>query len=259
MKPKLAIYGDSWTQPRPPASAWGISDTSTDNYNIEDCWAWNPILTNKYDITNFGNLGTDVASYHEMFMETHSEYDAIVFIITDPNIIGYKVKKFKFYYTPDKHEKSSPVNYLRTNSKLTENDKNQVLEIYENLKGYCKHIMNVNLHHAGTAGLVNEIELIRLDAVVLPSFENKYHFNKFNNFCLNHINEMEKRAFGFDDPSDQVLKKNIDLRHSHMTNENNILFANYIYRRLQGEKINLTLDYFYKPNNNDIGRYFKPL
>ena len=206
MKPKLGIYGDSWTQPRPPASAWGVTDTSTDNYDIADCWAWDPILADNYEITNFGNTGTDIVSYHEMFMETHNEYDAVVFIATDPNIIGYKVKEYKFYYTPDKSEKNSPVHFIRTNNRLTENDRTRVLEIYENLKGYYKYIMNINLHHAGVAGLVGEIELIRPDAVVLPTFENKYHFNKFNNFSLNHINEMEIKAFGFGKFLDDFFK-----------------------------------------------------
>jgi hypothetical protein len=259
MKPKLAIYGDSWTRHRPPSSAWGISDTSIDNYNVEDCWAWNPILTDNYAITNFGNTGTDVASYHKMFMDTHNEFDAVVFIATDPNIVGYKIKGYNFYYTPDKHEKNSPVHFLRTINMLTEDEKKHVLELYEDLKGYYKHIMNVDLHHAGVAGLVNEVQLTRPDAVVLPSFKNKYYFNKFNNFCLYHINEMEMRAFGVEEFADDFFKKHIELRHSHMTNENNILFAEYIYRRLQGEKIDLTLDYFYKPSKDDIDRYFKPL
>jgi hypothetical protein len=259
MKPKLAIYGDSWTQPRPPASAWGVTDTSTDKYNITDCWAWNPILTDNYAITNFGNTGTDVASYHKMFMETHHKFDAIVFIAANPNIVGYKFKQYNFYYTPEKGEKDSPVNFLRSANLLTDEDKQQVLKIYEHLRGYCKHIINLDLQHAGVAGLVDEVMSTRPDAVVLPSFKNKYYFNKFNNFCLSNIMEMEIECFGIQEEASEFFKTHMELRHSHMTNENNILFANYIYKRLQGEKIDLTLDYFYKPTPEDLHRYFKPI
>ena len=260
MKPKLAIYGDSWTQPRPPASAWGITNSSTDKYNITDCWAWNPILTDNYAITNFGNTGTDVASYHEIFMETHHKYDAVVFIATNPNLIGYSYKNYKFYYTPNKHDKNSPVNFLRTiqgDSIFSDDDRKEILRIYNSIKDYSANVMNINLHHSGAAGLVNEVQLTRPDAIVLPSFENKYYFNMFNNFCLNHINEMEMNYFGITEFADDFFKNHLELRHSHMTNENNIRFANYIHQRLQGEKIDLTLDYFYKPTPDDIHRYFK--
>lgn len=69
---------------------------------------------------------------------------------------------------------------------------------------------------------------------------------------MSQIMKKEQQAWGFDIVPEG---KYIDYRTCHMTEENNIIFANLVSRWIEGEPMNLNLNEFVTPS---MERYIKP-
>jgi hypothetical protein len=71
-KPTLAIYGDSFGDPR---------------WVENDYLAWPELLEQHYNITNYAFTGTGLWWSYDKFIDTHQRYDQIIFVVTVPGRI----------------------------------------------------------------------------------------------------------------------------------------------------------------------------
>lgn len=71
-KPTLAIYGDSFGDPK---------------WVENDYFAWPELLEQHYDITNYAFTGTGLWWSYDKFVETHKQYDYSIVVVTVPGRI----------------------------------------------------------------------------------------------------------------------------------------------------------------------------
>jgi hypothetical protein len=76
-KPTLAIYGDSFADPR-----WVENDYP----------AWSELLEENFTVTNFSFTGTGMWWSYDKFIETHEKFDTVVFVVTVPGRIHIECK-----------------------------------------------------------------------------------------------------------------------------------------------------------------------
>lgn len=68
----VVIYSDSWADPKVR-----YSHTNIDNV------AWSDIIAKDFNITNHARAGSSIFYSYRKFLETHEEFDKIIFVVTD--------------------------------------------------------------------------------------------------------------------------------------------------------------------------------
>lgn len=248
MTPKLVIYGDSFAK-----SSGFAQHLNHELAKPNLCWSGSSILTDNYEIDNFSSHGGDFYSYYDMFINNHEKYDRIVFIVTDHTRIGFEYKN-KHFCLSGLHNFEQDRDWAIQHFD-NEFDKLKVNELFESARIHIMYTIRDKLYEAGTARLIKEIQEIRPDAVIIPAFENQYLDKEiFNDFFLCQVHNMETYIYNISDNFNQFL----DLRPAHMSIENNEILANYVYNRLQGNNMKLSLDMFVKPKPEEKTRYFIP-
>jgi hypothetical protein len=246
MKPKLAIYGDSHAQPASNAITrghWLAQD--------ELCWAYNPIITSNYNVTNFANSGADFYSYYEMFCNDHGNYDKIIFIVTQHTRLGFKYKD-KSFCLSSPHSYNVDLSWAEDQFD-NEIDKARIREIYYSAYIHFMYRMHDKFYEAGVAKLVEEMQEIRSDMIIVPAFYNRYLDKKYNGFFMGQVGSLDQDFFGIGGDEYSNLK---DLRPAHMTIENNKIFADLMYKKLQGENIEWSIDHFVLPKPEEKSKYY---
>ena len=241
MKPKLAIYGDSYTREA------SFPDTKSYEDKIKEVWSHNKILTDEYDITNYGIPGSDFMYSFDKFENTHSNYDKVIFVVTSPY-------RHHFYIDDTVYFISSYDSIdLGIKFRYADNDENAIKyeEIATSLKNHYIYTLSDHLYAAGQEKLVEKMQKERPDIIVVYAFNNRYI--EESNFFLAGITAMENKVF------DINLEYNFDCRPAHMTIENNIIFAEYIKQRLDGKDVKISMDDFKKPNPVEQLKYFEKI
>lgn len=244
---KLGIYGDSWVNP-----AYVYINTDAKPGPIHECWSYHPILRDKFDVTIHSTRGQDFYSTYSVFKKTHMNFDRIVFVVTDSLRTSFEIYGKSFLITPKdietdfENNKADAELHIKDAKKLEE-----VVRLLNSLKNYYLYINRDEFMDAGVARLVEEIKMIRPDAEIFPAFHNRF----IPGFKLIEIASYESTTLGVD----KNLHEFIDLRHAHMTKENNEIFAKIVRRGLEGEKIELYLDMFQKPSIDERNKYFIPI
>jgi hypothetical protein len=68
----VAIYSDSWSDPKVR-----YSNDPIDNI------AWPDIISEHYNVTNYARAGTSIYYSYRKFLETHEDFNKIIFVVTD--------------------------------------------------------------------------------------------------------------------------------------------------------------------------------
>jgi hypothetical protein len=241
MKPKLGIYGDSYTREASFPSSRPFDE------KIQEVWSYNKILTDKYDITNHGIPGSDFMYSYNEFKKTYHLYDKIIFVVTSH-------QRHHFYIDSDPYFISDFENIdFSITIKKNEQDKNAVMyeNILNSMKFHYVYTMQDELYAAGVTRLVEEMKKVRPDIIVEYAFTNQ--FTDPTQFSLIQVSELENKIFEVN------LKKYKDCRPAHMTIENNIIFAEYIKKRLDGNDIKISIDDFKNPHLLDKFKYFEEI
>jgi hypothetical protein len=239
-KPKLAIYGDSFASLMPE-----FYQPHTNNNYV---WYKDSVLTENYDITNYGEPGIDFMYCYHRFIDTHHNYDNVVFVVTAANRLGfyYKNNYLKFSMISDVADR------LKTAQRLSPND-NELHSAINAVEYYFKYYLNTTHSEAAQATLIEKIQEVRPDAVVVYGFENSFIPTslKFNLAHLSYHYEI-----GLLNPNGDFWQEHGDMRNSHMTAKNNEIFANYISNRLKGLDVNLTYDDFKQATLEEKHMYY---
>jgi hypothetical protein len=242
MKPKLGIYGDSWVN-------LAVKKVLPKEY----CWTYNPILLENYDIIRHPRTsGMDFYTAFDYFKKTHEECDNVVFVATNALRQGFVQDKTN--YTISSYYQSEQALIDDFSSEIEKHnliDQEKIKKILKAIRTCLLYIPKDELYEAGQAKLMEEIKKIKSTAIVIPAFENRFITETY--LCQIHNMEIESMGITIDEH-----QKLWDLRHAHMTKENNEIFANYIYDRLQGKDIKLSLDMFVKSKPEEKSKYFAP-
>lgn len=240
---KLAIYGDSYAK-----TYKGLRIDTPD-----ECWATHTVLTTNYSITNYSlSIQNDFYSQYQAFIETQKNYDQIVFIITESTRFSFKYKKLNIAVTGAPDEEAMIDNILKANASL---NVDEYLDVYKSMFNFKLYAQHKFVFDAAQAKLYENIMNIRPDTVAMPAFENEFLDDKFNNFNLGYVSRLERIGMGMDKINDDNII--IDVRHAHMTRENNQIFADYIIRRLKNESVSISIDDFVQPGPELKSTYFK--
>ena len=223
----LAIFGDSYAR----SDATDIQEKS-----------WHEFMDG-YHITNFGDPGSCLWYSYDLFLQNHSKFDKIIFLVTSPNRItltgptviyrnqNYKTAKIKIELTTGKE-----------------------LEQYKTVRDYYELIHDVRKDAVTHQLMVSDIKQIRLDAVVYPCFDNTwshesplYNITKFEDQYLGMTPEMRR----------ELYRKGLrDSRACHMIEENNKVVAKMFLSKLSG--VDNTLGQLIPPTK-DVNYYYQSL
>jgi len=219
---KLAIFGDSYAR----KDGTDISEKS-----------WHEFIEG-YDVTNYGEPGTDLWFSYSLFLKHHKNFEKIIFLVTAPHRITLSSEKCKIY--PNQ-------NYTTASIKL-ESATGVAHEQYKALVDYYELIHNKDKEEYVYSILVDNINKIRPDVVVYPCFDNTWSID----IPLYDITRYEDGFLGITDQiRNNYYRKGLrDSRACHMTEANNRIVADLFVAKLSGLNKILTLDYLVKPANN---------
>ena len=229
---KIGIFGDSYAN---------LKENTTPT--------WVDILSEKYNITNFGIPGSGLFYSINEIKKHHLKYDKIILVVTDPGrlqlpdwIDAGKDKLNKFFTGLYDFKLVVP----------TSNFTNEVIK--EAVKQYFIYLQNQVYDRYVHSLMVADIKTIRPNIILIPSFGSSSFV--FTGASMYDITLKENTAWGFADPA-IIAEKYRDRRNCHMTAENNVIFAGEVEKWINGEPVHINLDDFVITTNKDF--YLKKL
>lgn len=150
---KLAIYGDSFTDP------YIIDDESIHLKNT----AWVNLLKSDYDVTLYGKAGSSIYYSFSLFKKTYHLYDKILFLPTSHTRWPVAIDNNRFYpglstVTQDINTLSLLRNTFRTNKQL------------HALKGFYQYLLTESMEESmkdWSRLMINDIKHTRSDTVFI--------------------------------------------------------------------------------------------
>jgi hypothetical protein len=234
MKTTLGIFGDSFASQQLPMH---------NNYP-----SWVDILSNSYQVTCHSIVYENSLYESKMlFDQFYTNYDKIVFVITDPYRFQLQLTS-GYYYTVSNVDDCSVLQERLNISKFTED--------WYKLE-YAKQWTMLDPHPLGKYKnyvqlcTIEDILDLRSDTVLIPAFNNSI---PQQSACLNDIRSKELEQLTL--PKD-FFKQYIDLRPCHMTAFNNNVFAQQVDRILQGTNNSINLSDYEAIPADQFDIYFK--
>jgi hypothetical protein len=234
---KVAVFGDSWAK-----------ELGTEN-KLNTSPAWWSILSNTYDLTNFGLSGSSTYYSYEKFEEVHNQFDKVIFIASTPGRIHLpnELKLTSMHIGGTKRfQVTSLSDAENTLSFLQQRDPSATTDIskLQAIVTYYSTVMNIKEQELINNMYQRMVKYIRgNDALVIDSLPVLYPISKF-----------ETNHWGIDLPT--IFQQGFrEHRKCHMSEENNVMLASEINTWLTTGEFNLTTEKFVIPRD-DWTRYF---
>jgi hypothetical protein len=241
MKETVAIFGDSFA----------YSIVYEEEIGRRTLWA--DVLKEKYEVTNYGRAGSNLYFSYTEFLKHQHLYDHIVFVITCPGRIWLSKKSV---HKTHKHSNYRFIsNYYHAKGHLAE--LGSITAFYETIRSieaacnYFLYVQDLEYETCIHNLLIKEIINVRQNTILIPAFEDSWTSGPYK-WSMRQIMEKEEKHWGFNIIPDNKYK---DYRTCHMTEENNIIFADVVSRWIEGESINFNIDEFVTPS---MERYVIP-
>ena len=225
---KIAIFGDSYS------STYGDG-------GVKPYPSWSSMLAENYDVRNFSENGSSLYYMKLLFDKHQQDFDKIVFCITAPGRLEFKVdtlknnsKYFPWYqHIPTIHIIQSRLAI----PELTEFDKKRYKILYE----YLLEIQDFEQEQYHHTMLVKDIINQRPDTILIPGFPTSL---TDQTDCLENITRFEDTFFN---------KKTgfyRDSRSCHMSLENNKIIFNNVNETIvnNNNRISLNIKQFKQPS-----------
>lgn len=199
---------------------------------------WPILLKEKYTtVDNFSQAGSDIYFSYKNFLENYKKYDKNIFVVTSS---GRKsiFKNDSWLHFP--------------NRLLAEriNDRSEGIEKYISSAAieWFRYILDYKREDFFHKLIVNKINKLDNNCMIIHSFDN------YNSLGLINIYKMENKSWNTNIfPGD---RKNIDLRHCHMTKENNEIMSNIISQCIENsQEFKLNFSDFLEPKLEDFKNY----
>jgi hypothetical protein len=227
---KIAIFGDSYA--------------STYAHNHAKPYpSWSEMLLTKYDVVNFSENGSSLYYMKRIFDREHRKFDKIVFCITAPTRLEFKVETLEknLNYTPW-YQHIPTIHTIKQRlqiPELTELDKKRYKILYD----YILEIQDLEQEQYKHTMMLNDITTQRQDTILIPAFPTSID-GQTN--CLEDITRFEDSIFN------KTTGTYFDGRLCHMSLENNKVVFDIVEDALliNKTKINLSRDKFVEPSAN---------
>jgi len=222
---KLAIYGDSFAEINPP--------------RIEH--SWQQLLANKLNCSMncYGLNSSSIFYSYRKFLETYSNYDIIVFLVTEPNRYA---KTFHISSTNENIFVSNvfAIDYVKKNFKLTWEENKHLDKFYNYFD-----IMDEEYHNEASDCMLHRMDSLHSKIIFYPCFSNSYNAARWQSsgldpkFSLYNFVISGWKAFGYDEHFG-VHRENPETTNSHLTPEHNIFLSELLYQKIQSNVWNFT-------------------
>lgn len=148
---KLAIYGDSYFDPK-----HGHNDPTLEKY------AWVNLLKEHYDVIIFGKVASGVYYSFKKFLDTHSDFDRIIFGATVSARWGHGF---------DVNGKERHFNNLMATKNFLNSNLNQypdhLIKQIKALNDYYNYLVDLEHTNIMKNLMVDEVKRIRPDAIIM--------------------------------------------------------------------------------------------
>jgi hypothetical protein len=224
---KIAIFGDSYSSIRGAG-------------NVVYYPSWATMLSKVYDVRNFSENGSSLYYMKLLFDKHQQDFDKIVFCITAPGRILFKVDTLMNNPKYDSWYQHIPtIHVIEPRMKLpelTDLDRKRYKILYE----YLLEIQDFEQEQYFHTMLVKDIINQRPDTILIPAFPTSITDQVD---CLENITVFE----------DKILNKKtgfyVDSRPCHMSLENNKIIFNNVNETIVNNhnRINLDIKQFKEP------------
>lgn len=237
---KIAVYGDSFACVHP-------------DFKSACAFAWFNLLQEllpESSITSYGKGASSVYYSYKKFLETHDQYDIIIFLVTEPN------RYPKEYLDSNNnshhfHSLAGIEHFMLTNKSMVDT------RFLENLKGWF--IMNDDEYALDMSELMlKDIENIRPNTIFFPCFTNSMiqeRMDKCDNISMFKILHMQFDKLNAVINVYDTMRDNDERLSCHFTPEFNKAIANSFAKRIStgqwnwNDLNNITL-------TNDLNYYY---
>jgi hypothetical protein len=236
---KIGVFGDSF--------AANVEDYYTHNTTP----SWVDILTSKYKLTNFARTGSSLCFSVENFIKHHEEFDKVIFVVTSqgrltlvpPTFDLYNSKSFR-QFVPSITIVEMAMEELKNIEPKFQLYKSHLEKMYTACYDYFLYVMNDNHDRIIHNALLNEIKNKRKnDLILIPGAHNSI---TDLDFSIAQIQDKENQYWKYN------FEKNVrDIRHCHMSAENNEILAQQAMKWLTGSPVYININDFVLPNNKE--------
>lgn len=224
---------------------------------------WPEIIESKYQTKHHAQAGSSLIFSVNEFMKYHSYYDKIIFVLTQPGRVLLnneieelcnKIHKRGWHHIAGISDTSRKLK----NFSLENSDFALIKKAFHAAQNYYYFIQRqeneIYLHKL----MIEDIKKIRSDIIFIPAFATSFG-NYENITSMWQIMEKEDAHWRTDPANHKYFADNYsDLRHCHLTEENNFIFAEKVFQWLNGNSVVINLDDFVCPKD-PITRYFIPI
>lgn len=209
-------------------------------------WFEKDIILEKYQLVSYAKKGSDITWSYKLFLEHHEKFEKNIFIVTESTRHSFKVGNHTLHVS-----NIDVIDHLKDQIKDF-----KIQAILNSLKQHYVYSMSIDLYDFGLAGMVEHVKQLRPDTIIVFGFNN-HSIKKITgtNFYLSQVSMMELENFEIN--FDWMKKEAIgEGRSAHLTDENNIIFAEYIRKVLDGLAVSIDIEDFRVPDKKEAGRYF---
>jgi hypothetical protein len=160
------------------------------------------------DADIYAQSGSDLYFSYNQFVNNHKNYDKCIFVVTSP--FRYSTNTNGWIHTASYEDAIEKMSFAKDSA-----DKRYFKSLSNFFKDvYYKDTDRVELLHNA---IINSVKLIRPDTLFINAFPD-----------LKKVYDLELAAWKTSHEESQDYKKYIDLRHCHMTNDNNEILSQFI-------------------------------
>lgn len=230
---KIAILGDSYSS--------SIAFQGANHFK-----SWSELLTRKYEVNNYSENGSSLYYMKSMFFDKiYNEYEKIIFCITAPGRITFKVDTAErnpeyvpwYRHIPTIWTIDARIHQIK---ELTDLDKKRYKILYD----YILEIQDIEYEEYIHRMMVLDILKKRPDALLIPAFPTSL-VDQVD--CLENVTKMEDAVFG------KRTGFYGDERKCHMSAKNNEILADLVEKALLSDdvRVDLQLGNFVKPSPSE--------
>lgn len=230
---KVGIFGDSFA-------------CIPKKYSFNPTKSWPEIVLERYNTGSncHGKPSTDLLYSVNKFKSYQIHYDKIIFVVTNPGRLRAPERTYEAYNEDDQEYINSTINLTSVEYCINELKNKRVggelLGILEAARSYYIHLndhhKNLYLHYL----MLQDIKRIRSDVILIPAF-----VDSLPGYSITPMSEISEFEFKYWDR--RYLKHGQDLRYCHMSADNNEIFAEHVFRWLNGEPVNIDIKNFVHP------------
>lgn len=241
---KVAIYGDSFAQ-----NFWDS------RYSPGESWV--DILSDRYEIRNFSVSGSSVWFSYTTFINNQSKFDRNIFLISNDERIYFHRLETKVSIIDHAHFQVHQLLDIKDlyNSRFSDNKyKNEILDIWTAATNFRRMVDTSDEDKLKNFLLLEHMKnKYAASSIFINCFDGNEYFMQDSNFMsLVDIRNLENRAWNLYDDVDIL-----DIRHCHMTNDNNAIFAEKLDTWIRTNNFDMAINDFIVPKMEEKEIYIK--